>query len=154
MKQRQRAGSSERMSKVDTAWLRMDSASNLMMIIGVWTLRPGIRHADLCARMQERLLQYDRFRQRVEDDATGMRWVDHDVDIREHVVREALPRRRTGGDQAALQQRIAELAMKPLDRGRPHARSACCSIRSKAWPVRWKSRGSHTRCWRTLPPWR
>jgi diacylglycerol O-acyltransferase len=119
MKQRQRAGNSERMSKVDTAWLRMDSASNLMMIIGVWTLRPGIRHADLCARMQERLLQYDRFRQRVEDDATGMRWVDHDVDIREHVVREALPRRRTGGDQAALQQRIAELAMKPLDRGRP-----------------------------------
>src|SRR6478735_3238497 len=119
MKQRQRAGGSERMSKVDTAWLRMDSASNLMMIIGVWTLRPGIRYADLCARMEERLLQYDRFRQRVEDDATGMRWVDHDVAIREHVVREALPRRRAGGPQAALQERIAELAMEPLDRRRP-----------------------------------
>jgi diacylglycerol O-acyltransferase / wax synthase len=32
----------ERMSKVDTAWLRMDSPSNLMMIVGVWILRPGL----------------------------------------------------------------------------------------------------------------
>ena len=119
MKQRQPAGRSERMSKVDTAWLRMDSASNLMMIIGVWTLRPGIRHADLCQRMEERMLQYDRFRQRVEEDATGSRWVDHPVDIRQHVVREQLPKQRAGGAQAALQQRIGELAMQPLDRGRP-----------------------------------
>ena len=28
----------ERMSKVDTAWLRMDSECNLMMIIGVWII--------------------------------------------------------------------------------------------------------------------
>ncbi|MDB5858627.1 MAG: diacylglycerol O-acyltransferase [Ramlibacter sp.] len=119
MKQRQRAGPGERMSKVDTAWLRMDSASNLMMIIGVWTLRPAIRHADLCRRMEERLLQYDRFRQRVEDDTAGMRWVDHPVDIREHVVLERLPKRSAGGAQAALQQRIGELAMRPLDSGRP-----------------------------------
>ena len=34
--------SGERMSKVDTAWLRMDSSSNLMMINGVWTVAPGI----------------------------------------------------------------------------------------------------------------
>jgi diacylglycerol O-acyltransferase / wax synthase len=33
----------ERMSKVDTAWLRMDSATNLMMIVGVWILRPASR---------------------------------------------------------------------------------------------------------------
>ena len=55
----------ESMSKVDTAWLRMDSPSNLMMIAGVWTLRPGIRHEDLCRRVEERLLKYARFRQRV-----------------------------------------------------------------------------------------
>jgi WS/DGAT/MGAT family acyltransferase len=116
---KQRAGRSERMSKVDTAWLRMDCASNLMMIIGVWTLRPGIRYADLCARMQERLLQYDRFRQRVVEDATGSRWVDHEVDIAQHVVRERLPRVRAGDAQAALQHRIGELAMQPLDRTRP-----------------------------------
>lgn len=109
----------ENMSKVDTAWLRMDSASNLMSILGVWTLRPGIRYEDLCQRVQERLLKYPRFRQRVVEDATGARWVDHEVDIREHVVREKLPRHRHAGAQAALQQRIGELAMVPLDRARP-----------------------------------
>jgi diacylglycerol O-acyltransferase len=108
----------ESMSKVDTAWLRMDSASNLMMILGVWTLRPGIRYEALCHRMEERLLAYSRFRQRVVEEGGQARWVDHDVDIREHVVREKLPRHK-GGAQAALQQRIGELAMTPLDRARP-----------------------------------
>ena len=61
----------ERMTKVDTAWLRMDSPSNLMMIIGVWTLEPGIKYQALCVRVQERLLQYNRFRQRVQEDAAG-----------------------------------------------------------------------------------
>ena len=56
----------ERMSKVDTAWLRMDSPSNLMMIVGVWVLRPGIRYQDLCQRIEDRLLKYSRFTQRVE----------------------------------------------------------------------------------------
>src|SRR3989344_3054634 len=41
--------SGERMTKVDTAWLRMDSHSNLMMINGVWTLSPGITWDALCA---------------------------------------------------------------------------------------------------------
>lgn len=112
----ERAG--ESMSKVDTAWLRMDSASNLMMIMGVWTLRPAIRWRELCARVQERLLRYDRFRQRVEEDGGAARWVEHDVDVTQHVVREKLPRGK-GSAQARLQERIGELAMQPLDRGRP-----------------------------------
>jgi WS/DGAT/MGAT family acyltransferase len=109
----------ESMSKVDTAWLRMDSDSNLMMILGVWTLRPRIGLAALRRRVTERLLPYDRFRQRVEEDGGGARWVDHAVDIREHVVAEKLQRRRGVGAQAALQERIGELAMQRLDRGRP-----------------------------------
>lgn len=108
----------ESMSKVDTAWLRMDSASNLMMILGVWTLRPAVRYEALCRRMEERLLPYHRFRQRVVEEGGATRWVDHEVDIREHVLREKLPRHKDG-PQAALQKRIGELAMTPLDRGRP-----------------------------------
>ncbi|MDP3620273.1 MAG: wax ester/triacylglycerol synthase family O-acyltransferase, partial [Ramlibacter sp.] len=61
--------SGERMTKVDTAWLRMDTPSNLMMIVGVWTIRPGIRYQDLCQRVEERLLNYARYRQRDEEDA-------------------------------------------------------------------------------------
>ena len=115
-----KAVGSERMTKVDTAWLRMDSPSNLMMIIGVWTLEPGIRYQALCTRVQERLLQYNRFRQRVQEDAAGATWVeDTEFDIERHVVREKLPRRPKGHEQEALQQRVAELAMEPLDRGHP-----------------------------------
>jgi len=34
------SAASERMSRVDTAWLRMDNEVNLMMIVGVWLLQP------------------------------------------------------------------------------------------------------------------
>jgi WS/DGAT/MGAT family acyltransferase len=112
--------SGERMTKVDTAWLRMDSASNLMMIVGVWTLQPGIRHADLCRRVEERLLKYSRFRQRVVEDAAGATWVeDSKFDIDRHVVREKLPRKAKGQEQLALQERVGELAMQPLDPKHP-----------------------------------
>ena len=37
------------MSRVDTAWLRMDNDVNLMMIVGVWLLQPGIDHETLCS---------------------------------------------------------------------------------------------------------
>ena len=112
--------SGERMSKVDTAWLRMDSANNLMMINGVWTLSPGITWEALCARVQQRLLQYPRFRQRVVEDAAGATWVeDRHFDIAAHVLRETLPKKKGQSQQRALQARVGELAMQPLDAHRP-----------------------------------
>jgi len=110
----------ERMTKVDTAWLRMDSDHNLMMILGVWTLRPGIAYEALCERVEERLLKYPRFRQRVVEDAAGASWVeDKALDVRQMVVREKLARGRKLSAQDALQARVGELAMQPLDRKRP-----------------------------------
>ena len=112
--------SGERMSKVDTAWLRMDSSANLMMILGVWLLKPGIAHAALCDRVTERLVPYARFTQRAEEDATGATWVrDPDFDVNRHVVREVLPQRNGLAPQQALQQRVADLAMQPLNRRHP-----------------------------------
>jgi diacylglycerol O-acyltransferase / wax synthase len=109
----------ERMSKVDTAWLRMDCEHNLMMIVGVWTLRPAITYQALCERVQRQLLPYARFRQKVVEDPTGASWVeDRAFDLARHVVRERL-RARRGGEQAALQARVGELAMQPLDRRHP-----------------------------------
>ena len=110
----------ERMSKVDTAWLRMDCPSNLMLILGVWIIKPSVPYAKVCERVQERLLKYSRFRQRVVQDATGAAWVDvPDFDIEQHVVREKLARTSKAGEQKALQARLAELAMQPLDINRP-----------------------------------
>jgi diacylglycerol O-acyltransferase len=110
----------ERMSKVDTAWLRMDSPSNLMMIVGVWIIKPGVRYQAVCQRIEERLLKYPRFGQRVAQDATGASWVQvPDFDIERHVVREELPRTAKGCEQQALQDRLAELAVQPLDMQHP-----------------------------------
>ncbi|WP_332774774.1 wax ester/triacylglycerol synthase family O-acyltransferase [Polaromonas sp.] len=118
--------SGERMSKVDTAWLRMDSAANLMMIVGVWQLAPGVKYAAVCERIENSLLKYDRFRQRVVEDAAGATWVmDRNFDLANHVVLEQLPKPAKGvkttggGQQEALQDRVAELAMQPLDPKRP-----------------------------------
>lgn len=108
----------ERMSKVDTAWLRMDSPSNLMMILGIWILKPGITHADLSERVRDRMLPYRRFVQIAQEDAAGAHWKDDpDFDLARHVTRRPLQRKRGQSEQDALQARVADLAMQPLD---PH----------------------------------
>jgi WS/DGAT/MGAT family acyltransferase len=110
----------ERMTKVDTAWLRMDCDANLMMIVGVWQLAPGVKYAAVCERIENTLLRYDRFRQRVLEDAGGATWVeDRNFDLRNHVVLEKLPKVARGHDQEALQDRVAALATQRLDPKRP-----------------------------------
>ncbi len=114
------AATTERMSRVDNAWLRMDNDVNLMMIVGVWLLEPGIAYDVLCQRVAERLLKYPRFRQKVSVDALGASWVeDEDFDIHRQVVRETLPRRRGQSEREALQARCGEIATTPLDPARP-----------------------------------
>jgi diacylglycerol O-acyltransferase len=113
----------ERMTKVDTAWLRMDNESNLMMIVGCWQLKPGVRHAQVKERIENTLLKFDRFKQRVVEDTAGATWVmDRNFDIDNHVVLEKLtPASKTGlgHQEQALQDRVAEIAMTPLDRQHP-----------------------------------
>lgn len=110
----------ERMSKVDTAWLRMDSPTNLMMIVGVWVLRPGITLDALQARVQTSLLCYRRFVQLAREDAAGAHWLD-DPDFRldRHVCTHTLERARGQSEQAALQERVAQLAVQPLNPAHP-----------------------------------
>ena len=111
---------SERMSRVDTAWLRMDNEVNLMMIVGVWLLQPALDYEKLCERVAAKLLSYERFRQKVVQDAVGAMWVDDaEFDIRHHVVREKLVRRKGHGEREALQALCGKLATQPLDSKRP-----------------------------------
>ena len=110
----------QRMSKVDTAWLRMDSPSNLMMIVSVWVLKPRVDYAAVCQRVQDRLLRYPRFGQRVMQDAAGATWVtDARFDVHHHVRCEKLTPSSGKRARTALQRRVAQLAMQPLDPRRP-----------------------------------
>jgi diacylglycerol O-acyltransferase / wax synthase len=112
--------SSQRMSRVDTAWLRMDNDVNLMMIVGVWLLQPGITHAKLCERIEDKLLKYERFRQRVVQDAMGASWVpDEAFDLKRHVLHQKLHRERGQSEREALQALVGELANTPLDADHP-----------------------------------
>ncbi len=110
----------ERMSKVDTAWLRMDTEVNLMVIVGVWMLRPGLSLATLRPRVQARLLQYTRFRQRVVEDKLGAQWVeDADFSLDRHVVAEVLRPQRGQSRLNRLKARVGELATQPLNPAHP-----------------------------------
>ena len=110
----------ERMSRVDTAWLRMDNDVNLMMIVGVWLLTPGISLDALRERITTKLLKYERFQQKAVTDAMGAQWVaDAHFDIDCHVVPATLRPGSGESERHALQRFCGELAMTPLDRDRP-----------------------------------
>src|SRR5690554_3507547 len=84
----------EPMSKVDTAWLRMERATNPMMITGVLMFAEPMALEDLKRVVQERFLSYARFRQKAVDTPAGAHWQDDaDFDIDWHVRLSALPGR-------------------------------------------------------------
>ena len=110
----------ERMSRVDTAWLRMDTEANLMMIVGVWLIEPQLSLADLRERVGTALLKYGRFRQKVVEDALGAHWVeDEHFDIAAHVVPERLELAAGQSPMDALKHTVGELTTQPLNPSRP-----------------------------------
>jgi WS/DGAT/MGAT family acyltransferase len=110
----------ERMSRVDTAWLRMDTEANLMMIVGVWLIEPQLALAELRERVEASLLQYDRFRQKVVEDALGATWVEDDhFDIAAHIVPERLEVADGQAPLEALKAFVGELTTLPLNTSRP-----------------------------------
>ena len=107
----------ERMSAVDTAWLRMDRQANLMMIIGVWILDEPLDFARFRRVIAERFLAFERFRCRPVDDLGGARWeCDQDFDLDAHVLRVALP---APAAKAELEALVSDLAGMQLDLRRP-----------------------------------
>src|ERR1700758_5041008 len=107
------------MSRVDTAWLRMDTEATLMMIVGVWLVEPQLSLADLRERVETALLKYGRFRQKVVEDAIGAQWVDDDhFDIAAHVVPDKLELARGQAPLDALKHYVGELATQPLNPSR------------------------------------
>lgn len=110
-------GKRERMSSVDTAWLRMDTPTNLMMIVGVMVFSTPVDFARLKRTLEFRLLHYRRFRQRVVHDAAGTWWeLDQNFDIDSHVLRVSLPGK---GGKSELEAYVAGQISQSLDRGKP-----------------------------------
>ena len=110
----------EPFTSIDAAWLRMDQPTNLMMIVGVLMFDEPLDFARLQGVIEQRLLSFPRFRQRVtyplgpggqphwEDDPT--------FDLRAHLRRVALP---APGDQQVLEQLVSEYMSTPLDPTKP-----------------------------------
>jgi diacylglycerol O-acyltransferase / wax synthase len=107
----------ERVSSVDTTWLRMDRPSNPMVIVGVLILEGPLDLNTLEEAIAERFLSIPRLRQHVEIRGGEYWWVDDPYfDRSRHIKRVRLPGK---GGQAELQGYIAELASERMDKARP-----------------------------------
>ena len=108
---------SERMSSVDTAWLRMDRPSNLMMICGVLIFGERLTLARLKATLSDRFMRFKRFRQRAVQTPTGAYWTDDQhFDIGAHVRRTKL---RGPAGKAELETLVSNLMATRLDPSKP-----------------------------------
>jgi diacylglycerol O-acyltransferase / wax synthase len=111
---------------VDAAWLRMDRPGNLAQIAGVMIFDTPIDRARLIEVVYERLLVYDRFRQRVREPLLGLglpRWeIDPHFDLNYHLPLVSLP---APGNQMELQRLVGDLMSRPLDRAHPLWRFFC-----------------------------
>ena len=107
----------EKISAVDTAWLRMDRPANLMMICGVLMFRERVSLARLRHLVAQRFLIFKRFRDvPVETPAMSYWRVDPAFDIAAHVVPATLPG--AAGD-VELQAFVSKLMATPLSPERP-----------------------------------
>lgn len=106
----------EPLSSVDTAWLRMDRPTNLMMICGMMRFDDQLELQRVRDVIRERMLCFHRFRQRVVDSGGEAYWeTDPDFDLAWHVRRIALPH--AGG--GALEEVVSDLVSTPLDPSKP-----------------------------------
>jgi WS/DGAT/MGAT family acyltransferase len=105
------------MSRVDTAWLRMERATNLMMITSVMMFEEHMSLEQLKKLVKTRFLAYPRFRQKAVDTAAGAFWEDDaDFDLDWHVRLSALPGR---GGKRELERFVSQQASTPLDKTKP-----------------------------------
>lgn len=107
----------EKISAVDTAWLRMDRPGNLMMICGVMFFRERVDFRRLRTVIERRWLHFGRFYQLPVQNVGGAFWERGErFDIDQHVVHVALPGK---GGKKELQALVSRLAATPLNPARP-----------------------------------
>jgi diacylglycerol O-acyltransferase len=108
------------LTSVDAAWLRMEDPTNLMMVTGLLTFEERLDPDRLRGVIEERLLSFPRFKQRVEEPPLGMGppwWVtDRHFELDAHLHRMAPP---DPGDKGALEALVSDLMSTPLDFSKP-----------------------------------
>ncbi len=105
------------MSRVDTAWLRMERPTNLMMITGVMMFETPLNIKVLRKVIETKFLSYPRFRQKAVETPTGAYWQDDaDFDLDWHVRLTALPGK---GGKKELERFTSQMASTPLDKTKP-----------------------------------
>lgn len=107
------------MRHVDTAWLRMDSENNLMVINGLLFFDEPLTEEEFRQLIEDRwLAQHPRFHMRPVSEGGRYFWEDVDgLDMAYHLKPLPLPT----GDQseATLRRLVSEIVSQPLDRERP-----------------------------------
>ncbi len=103
---------------MDTAWLHMESPTNLMMVGSLSFFETPVDRDRILTTFRNRLLPQGRFVERIENSPFGPpRWVpDHLFDLDAHIHSVALPA--AGGD-AELRTFVGDLMSSPLDMKRP-----------------------------------
>jgi len=103
----------EKISAVDTAWLRMDHPGNLMMICAVLSFAERVSLSALRRVIEERFMRFQRFRQRPVQTAAAAFWeTSADFDLDHHVIDVALP---GAAGKKELQALVSRLARTPLN---------------------------------------
>lgn len=107
----------EAMSRVDTAWLRMERPTNLMMITGVMMFDTPMSIERLRKTIRQRFLAYPRFTQKAVDNGAAAFWeTDTHFDLEHHVRLTALPGK---GGKRELERFTSQMASSPLDQTKP-----------------------------------
>src|SRR5260221_5672552 len=110
----------ERISGVDTAWLRMEQPTNLMMIVGVMMFEGRLDPEVVRRTIAARFLTFRRFRQRAVQDAAGAGWeAPGPFGLAAQVVGEKLPGR---GRKPERERLLSGRPSTPLDPAPPRWR--------------------------------
>ena len=108
------------LANVDASWLRMDEPANPMVVTGVLVLDTPVSVQRFKTLLRQRLLRFDRFRQRIVRPFGGVGLPSWEADPRfsldHHLLVEKLP---PPADEAALQEFLGALATQPFPANRP-----------------------------------
>lgn len=114
------SGKQQRMSVVDTAWLRMDTPDNLMMITSVLIFEDHLPLEKFKSLIATKFLSFPRFNQKVVSKRSGAFLEDVvDVDLDHHI--SVVNFNETEGpiDEGTLRAHASNLMSTPLDEERP-----------------------------------